>query len=384
MNLEDLLLKFPQLTNLTDFVVNSSIDGIRAVDLNYNYILWNPAFERITGYKKEDVLGKNALEIFPFLRELGEEALFARSVKGETIYVSERKFNIPKTGKKGFFEAVYAPLYDGEQKIIGTFAMVRDVSEFKRTSMALNETELKLQSLNKVVTDGLVTCDQWGKILSWNTGAELIFDFKEEEALKLNLSDILPDFNWKNELRHLRSMGHSERNVRLLGARKNGSGVPVEISKSRWTMGLKVFLSLGLKDLSDFNHLQNQAIEMREIGEALLEVHNDLHQGIVALDIQTNQIVYANTSFSRMIGYTTDELLKLPEDYLKGLRKQLGYTNRGEISEFLKVGLRHKNGDVICVDSAARQIETSYGMISLFILRNNFKVSPQSQLAVLE
>ena len=54
-------------------LLEANVDGILAFDRECRYTTWNRAMERISGLKREDVVGKNAFELFPCLKETGED-----------------------------------------------------------------------------------------------------------------------------------------------------------------------------------------------------------------------------------------------------------------------------------------------------------------------
>ena len=56
-------------------LLEANVDGIIAFDREFRYTLWNLAMEKFSGVKREDVLGKNAFELFPNLKETGEDKI---------------------------------------------------------------------------------------------------------------------------------------------------------------------------------------------------------------------------------------------------------------------------------------------------------------------
>ena len=68
------------LTRLLD----ASSDGILTFDRACRYTSWNLAMERLTGIPRENVLGKNAFDVFPFLIETGEDKCFFAALGGES------------------------------------------------------------------------------------------------------------------------------------------------------------------------------------------------------------------------------------------------------------------------------------------------------------
>src|SRR5438132_6714168 len=57
----------------TEQLINSSTDGILAFDRDCRYTLWSEGMARISGVKAEEVMGRPALEVFPFFKDTGED-----------------------------------------------------------------------------------------------------------------------------------------------------------------------------------------------------------------------------------------------------------------------------------------------------------------------
>ena len=113
---------------LSERLINSSVDGILAFDKGFRYIIWNPGMERISGKKKEEVLGRNAFDVFPFLKKTGEEQYFLKALGGKTAIAKNREYIIPETGEKGYYEAHYSSLRNELGEIIGGLAIIRDIT----------------------------------------------------------------------------------------------------------------------------------------------------------------------------------------------------------------------------------------------------------------
>jgi PAS domain S-box-containing protein len=118
-------------------LIESSGDGIMAFDLAYHYTLWNPAMQRITGLDRQAVIGRSAFEVFPFLREIGQDRFFARALAGETVVTTDRPYRVPETGRAGFFESQYAPIRDEAGVIIGGLGIIHDISARKEAEAEL-------------------------------------------------------------------------------------------------------------------------------------------------------------------------------------------------------------------------------------------------------
>lgn len=122
---------------LSEKLINSSIDGIFAFDRDCRYIVWNPGMERISGVSKEACLGRCAFDLFPFLKAIGEDQYFYAALEGRTVIAKDRPYTVPETGREGFFEGYYSPLRSESGEIIGGLAIIHDITEHKRTEETL-------------------------------------------------------------------------------------------------------------------------------------------------------------------------------------------------------------------------------------------------------
>src|SRR5687768_1791107 len=57
---------------LFKMLTDCSIDRVMAIDLSWNIVAWNKTSENISGIGKQDILGKNLLEVFPQIKEDSE------------------------------------------------------------------------------------------------------------------------------------------------------------------------------------------------------------------------------------------------------------------------------------------------------------------------
>ena len=124
-----------------------SADGILAFDRDCCYTYWNAAMERLSGMAAREVLGRRAFDLFPFLVEIGEDQHFYRALAGEEVWARGRPYAIPGTQRGGFFDGSYGPLRDDTGEIVGGMAIIRDVSEQRRTDDRIKETEGRFRTM---------------------------------------------------------------------------------------------------------------------------------------------------------------------------------------------------------------------------------------------
>jgi diguanylate cyclase (GGDEF)-like protein/PAS domain S-box-containing protein len=118
--------------HFTRAIISSVRQGIIVFDRNLRYQVWNRFMEEITGLSADKVLGTEALEQFPHLREHGADVLLRRALAGETVYSPDTQFVIPDTRRSGWVTTAYSPHVSPDGEVIGVVGIVHDITERKR------------------------------------------------------------------------------------------------------------------------------------------------------------------------------------------------------------------------------------------------------------
>jgi len=125
-----LLKQLIQERNFKEAILESILDGVFTVDSQFRITSFNKAAENITGYKKEEVLGKNCSEV---MRSPDADARPLRKTleTGENVSNYEMEI-ITKNGKRIPVSVNTAILYDEKGEVIGGVETFRDMSEIVR------------------------------------------------------------------------------------------------------------------------------------------------------------------------------------------------------------------------------------------------------------
>ncbi|HEY3840692.1 MAG TPA: PAS domain S-box protein, partial [Bryobacteraceae bacterium] len=123
-------------------------EQIVVTDLEGNIEYCNPAFEKISGYSKEEVLGKNP-RILQSGKQNGEfyQSLW-KSISSGSVW-SGQFTNKRKNGALYEEEATISPLRDGSGRIKGYVAVKRDVSERVQLENQFRQAQ-KLESIGRL------------------------------------------------------------------------------------------------------------------------------------------------------------------------------------------------------------------------------------------
>jgi PAS domain S-box-containing protein len=104
-------------------LLEASVDRIIALDRNMNYIYWNRVAEEYYGLKKEHVLGKNILEIFPAFINDPSYSDFRRALKGELV---QSTIAADPDGNAEILETYLIPVKNDTGEVTGVLWMVRN------------------------------------------------------------------------------------------------------------------------------------------------------------------------------------------------------------------------------------------------------------------
>ena len=165
---EDELKKF-------ELIFSNTPDGISLVDKDYRYQSVNAAYEKVSGLKRKQLLGRTVPEYLG--KQIFEEYVkphFDRCLAGEIINYQEW-FHLPTLGKR-FVDVTYFPFIDAQDQIAGVVAMSRDITERKQAEEALRESEWRYREIFDNVLDALylleVTPDGGFRTLEVNPALE--------------------------------------------------------------------------------------------------------------------------------------------------------------------------------------------------------------------
>jgi PAS domain S-box-containing protein len=141
--------------------------------------LWNPAAQQMFGWTEKEVLGQR----YRLVPE-GQESEFlenlARMNRGEKFHGQETRRR-RKDGTLLDISFSTAPLYDQKGRIIGTVGILADITERKRTEVALRESEELFRQIFEQNEDAAFLLDPHSlSILDANAAAVRLYGYGKE------------------------------------------------------------------------------------------------------------------------------------------------------------------------------------------------------------
>jgi PAS domain S-box-containing protein len=170
-------------------IISSAADGIVVYDNDLRYTVWNPFMEKMTGISAESVMGKDGRTQVPQLYAHGVSTLLQRALAGETVRTPDMYFQIPESGKSGWFVATYGPRRSTGGEIIGVIGVITDLTERRRAEDAVRSSEEKYRNVFEQSKDTIFISTPEGKLLDINpAGVELFGYSSKEELMSVDIS----------------------------------------------------------------------------------------------------------------------------------------------------------------------------------------------------
>ena len=126
-------------------IVDSSDDAIISKNLDGVILTWNLAAQRLFGYSEEEAVGQPITIIIPPELHHEEQDILRRLRAGERIEHRETR-RITRDGRYLDVSLTISPVRDSEGTLIGASKILRDVTERRRSEIALRESEQRLAS----------------------------------------------------------------------------------------------------------------------------------------------------------------------------------------------------------------------------------------------
>ena len=165
-------------------------DMIIFKDLQGRYIRVNAYFAAMLRLSPDQVLGKTVHDLFPPEHAQPDEAEEREVIRTGRPAVARDVRVRWADGRVTWGSRTRVPLRDPEGRVVGTFAVARDITERKRAEEALRESEERYRSVIAAMQDGIVLLDADGSIRACNASAERILGLSADQMLGRTILDL--------------------------------------------------------------------------------------------------------------------------------------------------------------------------------------------------
>ncbi len=246
------------MRRLLDRAVAASSNGIVITDPKSPddpIVYVNPAFERISGYPADEVLGHNCRFLQgedhdqPALDEL--RAALRKERESRVVLKNYRKDGTP------FWNELYvAPVHDEEGRLTNFVGVQNDITERRRIQETLRESEERFRATFEHAAIGAAQVGIDGRWLRVNRRLAEIVGYGPEELLETTFQDITHPDDLEGDLAQVKRLLEDELQTYTLEKRylrKDGSTVWVNLTVSlvRDALGEPAYFIAAIEDISE-------------------------------------------------------------------------------------------------------------------------------------
>jgi PAS domain S-box-containing protein len=280
-------------------------DAIVASDAQFCLTAWNSGAEALYGWKAEEVLGRNGLELIR-TEWPGVDADEMRRAIAETGHWLGEATQARKDGSRFPVEVSSLVLYDDQGQVTGYVSVNRDITERKQAEQALRSSEERFSKAFRASPDAMVISHQSdGLILEINGGWSDLFGYEPEEVIgrsSLELELFGNPEDHKQAVSLLQQQG-SLRDFELDIRRKSGEVRQASLSAEKIEInGVDCLLTI-LRDITAWK--QTEAA-LRESEERLNRAQEIAHLGSWELDLVNNKLTWSDEAY-RIFGLEPQE-----------------------------------------------------------------------------
>ena len=251
---------------------DAAIDGMILIDDSGRVMMFNPACEKLFGFRADEVIGHNVKMLMPApYRDEHDGYLdnFHRTGERKIIGFGREVLGQRKDGRTFPMDlSVAAAQQDGRSIFVGT---IRDLTERERADRALRESEARLKALVETAVDGVILIDARGAIVMFNPACERLFGYRADEAIGQNVKILMPEpYRAEHDAYVERFCSTGERRIigigrEITGRRKDGATFPMHLSVGEAKQdGESMFVGI-LHDLTAHKQTEAQLVQAQKM-----------------------------------------------------------------------------------------------------------------------
>ena len=143
--LEQLNRRLQERSTFAETLTETSVDAIASYDRELRIIAWNRACEERYKKPKNEVLGKQVLEVFPALAKDERYQDMLQALKGKSFSYPEQY----STTTKSYYQSYLVPLRNEDQEIFAILSITHDITELKKAADKFKRLNRSLEQKNK-------------------------------------------------------------------------------------------------------------------------------------------------------------------------------------------------------------------------------------------
>jgi len=320
---------------LSDALIQSSVDGIYLVDEALRISVWNPSMAEISGVPAEAVLGKELQAVLPEPRRthVMERVLSAARGEIDARPLITNRYLFP--GDKVELSVNYSPLKNSSGAVVGVLSIVRDITAQVEAERSLEAEKQFSETIISSSVDGIYALDRELRVTTWNLAMEQFTGVAAQTATGQRLFDLLPIFEQPGVSEKLHDALNNQGTLEpiVLNFRDPESGVTRyyqwSCSPQKIASGSIAGVVVIVRDITETVKTWELLRKEKDFSETLIQSNQD---GIYAVDKDLT-ITAWNAAMERINGIAAEETIGCNfDDCMPALKDYVGQALRRSLS----------------------------------------------------
>lgn len=333
------------------------------VDKHGGVTFCNDYFLRLTGWKREEVIGQDYFSKFIHEKDADVKKLFFDTIENGTIPSHLENPILTKSGGLRQIAWSNTMLRDGAGRIIGTASLAEDITERKRWEESLQKAEAKYRTIFENATEGIYQSTADGRFLSANPAMARILGYESPSELIGHRTDIarqgFANPGQRDEFKRTLEEKGSTTGFEYPALRRDGSKVWVS-ENAHSVRDAEGKLQYYEGTLTDINDRKAAEASLKANVAKLNGIFNTVPMGVGAASNRV--IIETNEFMCQMLGYSREELTGKEARFLYPTAEDYDLTGR-EYRRLDESGMASLETRFRCKDGRIIEVAVSAALI---------------------
>ncbi len=272
-------------------------------------VQWSDEVYRIFGFDPETYTPHidSIMELSPWPGEnKRNQELIQRAIKSKEQGQYEQRFLFPD-GSDGYYASTFQGVYDAKGELTAIKGTVLDITERKKTELALSESEGRFRSITEQLSDMISLTDETGFITYVSPVCETMFRVDSEEMVGKHFMEYLDESAIPIAIKNFQESlegNYQIRNLELLMKRGDGSRFTGELHGSPFNSGSVQGVLVVIRDITERKQAERALRESEQTHRSLLR---NLNSGVVVHGSDT-RVLLANDAACNLLGLSEDQM----------------------------------------------------------------------------